>query len=82
MYIKKIVPMNNSVTLDDLPIVPTNFCKNCPEEHRNACLQCLETTKHVAMNTTTEYGIQANTEYHGENAKKCCAIDLKKNTAK
>tara|TARA_B000000441_G_C21577622_1_gene252372 strand:- start:394 stop:519 length:126 start_codon:yes stop_codon:yes gene_type:complete len=38
----------------------------------------METTRHVATHTTMEYGINKNTEYHGENAKKCCAIDLKK----
>lgn len=71
----------NSVTLDDLPNVSKNFCNNCPEEQRDDCLRCMETTKHVATYTTAEYGIQEQTEYHGENAKKCCAIDLKKNTA-
>lgn len=73
--------MSNSVTLNDLPILPKDFCKQCPEEQRDGCLQCMQTTKHVATCNINEYGIQENTEYYGNDAKKCCAIELKRKTA-
>ena len=48
----------SEITLDDVPVPTEDFCKNAPEEYRDQCRRCLDTTTYECTRDNPEFGLK------------------------
>ena len=68
----------SEITLDDVPVPTEDFCKNAPEEYRDQCRRCLNTTTYECTRDNPEFGLKKTDTLQGDMAKKCCALEMRK----
>ena len=69
--------MSEAITLNDIPQVPTAFCENAPD--KDACQKCMGVTEYTCTMDMPEFDLKKGALLKGDNAVKCCALELKKN---
>jgi len=63
-------------SLRDVPSVPTSFCENAPD--KEACNKCLGVNNYTCTMDIPEFSLKKGSVLNGEDAVKCCALELKK----